>query len=107
VICCSGFEIFYVYVKMSICCSKAYANRIWLVYVSEMIFSFWGDGLIVWWGHLSLFLLLQKSYETKQYKKGIKAADAILKKFPDHGGIHFFGNSFLCFSIDSVDIKAC
>lgn len=32
---------------------------------------------------------LQKSYETKQYKKGLKAADAILKKFPDHGGTHF------------------
>ncbi|XP_062113850.1 uncharacterized protein LOC133824858 [Humulus lupulus] len=29
----------------------------------------------------------QKSYETKQYKKGLKAADIILKKFPDHGGI--------------------
>lgn len=29
----------------------------------------------------------QKSYETKQYKKGLKAADAILKKFPDHGGM--------------------
>ncbi|GMQ08765.1 hypothetical protein CsSME_00052353 [Camellia sinensis var. sinensis] len=28
---------------------------------------------------------LFKSYETKQYKKGLKAADAILKKFPDHG----------------------
>ncbi|KZV26098.1 N-alpha-acetyltransferase 15, NatA auxiliary subunit [Dorcoceras hygrometricum] len=28
---------------------------------------------------------MQKSYETKQYKKGLKAADAILKKFPDHG----------------------
>lgn len=28
----------------------------------------------------------QKSYETKQYKKGLKAADAILKKFPEHGG---------------------
>ncbi len=26
-----------------------------------------------------------KQYETKQYKKGIKAADAILKKFPKHG----------------------
>jgi peptide alpha-N-acetyltransferase len=24
-------------------------------------------------------------YETKQYKKGVKAADQILKKFPDHG----------------------
>lgn len=31
--------------------------------------------------------LWQKSYETKQYKKGIKAADTILKKFPDHGGM--------------------
>ncbi|RHY97196.1 hypothetical protein DYB35_001707, partial [Aphanomyces astaci] len=26
-----------------------------------------------------------KCYEIKQYKKGLKAADAILKKFPDHG----------------------
>lgn len=25
-------------------------------------------------------------YELKQYKKGIKAADTILKKFPNHGG---------------------
>ena len=29
---------------------------------------------------------VQKFYETKQYKKGLKAADLILKKFPDHGG---------------------
>ena len=43
--------------------------------------------------YVALFLLLQKSYETKQYKKGLKAADAILKKFPDHGGILLFGNS--------------
>ena len=28
----------------------------------------------------------QKFYENKQYKKGIKTADLILKKFPDHGG---------------------
>ncbi len=27
----------------------------------------------------------QKLYETKQYKKGLKAADSILKKFPEHG----------------------
>ncbi|XP_057459608.1 N-terminal acetyltransferase A complex auxiliary subunit NAA15-like [Actinidia eriantha] len=33
----------------------------------------------------NLFKLVVKSYETKQYKKGLKAADAILKKFPDHG----------------------
>ena len=26
-----------------------------------------------------------KHYESKQYKKGIKASDAILKKFPRHG----------------------
>ena len=38
---------------------------------------------------LKFFLInlkMQKSYETKQYKKGLKAADAILKKFPSHGG---------------------
>ncbi|CAK9174650.1 unnamed protein product [Ilex paraguariensis] len=33
----------------------------------------------------NLFKIIVKSYETKQYKKGLKAADAILKKFPDHG----------------------
>ncbi|XP_073292059.1 N-terminal acetyltransferase A complex auxiliary subunit NAA15-like [Primulina huaijiensis] len=33
----------------------------------------------------NLFKLIVKSYETKQYKKGLKTADAILKKFPDHG----------------------
>jgi hypothetical protein len=27
----------------------------------------------------------QKFYETKQYKKGLKSADSVLKKFPDHG----------------------
>lgn len=32
-------------------------------------------------------LHIQKSYETKQYKKGLKAADSILKKFPEHGGM--------------------
>jgi tetratricopeptide (TPR) repeat protein len=32
-----------------------------------------------------LFRQLVKNYENKQYKKAIKAADAILKKFPDHG----------------------
>jgi len=45
-----------------------------------------------------MFALLQKSYETKQYKKGLKAADAILKKFPDHGGrnfVYLFCLSFL------------
>ncbi|XP_078432271.1 tetratricopeptide repeat (TPR)-containing protein [Wolffia australiana] len=33
----------------------------------------------------NLFKIIVKSYETKQYKKGLKAADAILKKFPDNG----------------------
>ncbi|KAJ6846813.1 N-alpha-acetyltransferase 15, NatA auxiliary subunit [Iris pallida] len=33
----------------------------------------------------NLFKVIVKSYETKQYKKGVKAADGILKKFPDHG----------------------
>ena len=29
--------------------------------------------------------LWQKFYEIKQYKKGLKSADSILKKFPEHG----------------------
>ncbi|CAL8463644.1 g3178 [Coccomyxa elongata] len=33
----------------------------------------------------SLFRQVVKFYETKQYKKAIKAADQVLKKFPDHG----------------------
>jgi tetratricopeptide (TPR) repeat protein len=33
----------------------------------------------------SLFNTLVRHYETKQYKKAIKAADQILKKAPDHG----------------------
>jgi tetratricopeptide (TPR) repeat protein len=32
-----------------------------------------------------LFKALVTSYETKQYKKGIKTADTILKKNPNHG----------------------
>ena len=32
-----------------------------------------------------LFKNVIKLYESKQYKKGIKTADQILKKFPDHG----------------------
>jgi hypothetical protein len=32
-----------------------------------------------------LFRNVVKHYETKQYKKAIKQADAILKKFPNHG----------------------
>eukprot|EP00929_Paragymnodinium_shiwhaense_P035793 TRINITY_DN19285_c0_g1_i1.p2 TRINITY_DN19285_c0_g1~~TRINITY_DN19285_c0_g1_i1.p2 ORF type:complete len:985 (+),score=300.16 TRINITY_DN19285_c0_g1_i1:157-2955(+) len=33
----------------------------------------------------AVFRSIVKFYETKQYKKGIKAADSILKKHPDHG----------------------
>lgn len=33
----------------------------------------------------NLFKLIVKAYETKQYKKGLKAADQILKRLPDHG----------------------
>lgn len=33
----------------------------------------------------SLFKSIARCYETKQYKKGLKAADAILKRFPEHG----------------------
>ena len=32
-----------------------------------------------------LFKALVKQYESKQYKKAIKSADTILKKFPNHG----------------------
>ena len=32
-----------------------------------------------------MFRQIVKFYETKQYKKGLKAADQILKKFPSHG----------------------
>eukprot|EP01114_Cavostelium_apophysatum_P002126 TRINITY_DN1184_c0_g1_i2.p1 TRINITY_DN1184_c0_g1~~TRINITY_DN1184_c0_g1_i2.p1 ORF type:complete len:462 (-),score=148.78 TRINITY_DN1184_c0_g1_i2:96-1481(-) len=33
----------------------------------------------------NLFKSIVRFYEDKQYKKGIKAADTILKKFPEHG----------------------
>mmetsp|Transcript_27403 Transcript_27403/g.56089 ORF Transcript_27403/g.56089 Transcript_27403/m.56089 type:complete len:854 (+) Transcript_27403:193-2754(+) len=33
----------------------------------------------------AVFKTIVKFYETKQYKKGLKAADSILKKFPEHG----------------------
>lgn len=33
----------------------------------------------------ALFRQIVKFYELKQYKKGMKAAEAVLKKFPDHG----------------------
>uniref|UniRef100_A0A7S0PZY0 Uncharacterized protein n=1 Tax=Coccolithus braarudii TaxID=221442 RepID=A0A7S0PZY0_9EUKA len=33
----------------------------------------------------ALFKSIVKHYEIKQYKKGLKAADSVLKKFPEHG----------------------
>ena len=36
----------------------------------------------------SLFKELLALYETSQYKKAIKTADQILKKFPEHGGTY-------------------
>lgn len=33
----------------------------------------------------TLFRQIVKFYETKQYKKGLKAADQILKVYPEHG----------------------
>lgn len=36
----------------------------------------------------SLFKELLDFYERKSIKKGIKTADAILKKFPEHGGMY-------------------
>ncbi|KHN31634.1 N-alpha-acetyltransferase 16, NatA auxiliary subunit, partial [Glycine soja] len=52
----------------------------------------------------SLFMFLLKSYETKQYKKGLKAADAILKKFPDldHGETL----SMKSLTLNSMDCKS-
>ncbi len=32
-----------------------------------------------------IFRQLVRQYETKQYKKGLKSAESILKKFPRHG----------------------
>jgi len=36
----------------------------------------------------SLFKEVLNLYETRQLKKGQKAADQILKKFPEHGGAY-------------------
>jgi hypothetical protein len=41
----------------------------------------------------SLFKELLTLYETKQLRKGQKAADQILKKFPEHGGANATINS--------------
>jgi peptide alpha-N-acetyltransferase len=36
----------------------------------------------------TLFKELLTLYETRQLKKGLKTADQILKKFPEHGGMN-------------------
>ena len=36
-----------------------------------------------------LFKEVLHYYEDRQLKKGLKAADSILKKFPNHGGMSF------------------
>jgi hypothetical protein len=33
-----------------------------------------------------MFKTVVKCYETKQYKKGMKQAELVLKKYPNHGG---------------------
>ena len=33
----------------------------------------------------------QRAYESKEYKKGLKAADTIVKKYPEHGGMFYAG----------------
>ena len=40
----------------------------------------------------ALLRLAQKFYETKQYKKGLKSSETILKKFPEHGGTERFAS---------------
>ncbi|KAL9273906.1 hypothetical protein AKJ16_DCAP26444 [Drosera capensis] len=46
-------------------------------------------GFVLEWSDLR-----QKSYETKECKKGLKAADTILKKFSDHEGVDM--SSYAC-----------
>jgi len=44
-----------------------------------------GQGIQLPKKETDLFRAVVKQYECKQYKKGLKAADTILKKFPKHG----------------------
>lgn len=61
----------------------------------------------------SLFTQVVKNYENKQYKKGLKAADQILRKSPDHGDtiamkaliINSQGNSEEAFALAKVALK--
>jgi hypothetical protein len=49
----------------------------------------------------TLFKQLIKFYDTKQYKKGLKAADQILKKAPDHGETLAMKGLILYFNLKS------
>lgn len=49
----------------------------------------------------SLFKELLTLYETRQLKKGLKTADLILKKFPDHGGLYHILQSLFLLIITS------
>ncbi|KAJ4296687.1 hypothetical protein N0V90_006735 [Kalmusia sp. IMI 367209] len=61
----------------------------------------------------SLFRQLVKNYEAKQYKKGLKAADQILKKVPNHGDtqamkalvLNSQGHSEEAFALGKVALK--
>ncbi|KAL9104103.1 MAG: hypothetical protein Q9163_000905 [Psora crenata] len=61
----------------------------------------------------SLFSQVVKNYENKQYKKGLKAADQILRKKPEHGDtiamkaliINGQGNSEEAFALAKVALK--
>ncbi|XP_028230962.1 N-terminal acetyltransferase A complex auxiliary subunit NAA15-like [Glycine soja] len=56
----------------------------------------------------NLFKLIVKSYETKQYKKGLKAANTILKKFPDHGEtLSMKGLTLNCMDHGVAPCRAC
>lgn len=46
----------------------------------------------------ALFKEVLTLYETRQLKKGLKTSDAILKKFPDHGGMSA-RSSIQCFCL--------
>ncbi|KAI9183947.1 hypothetical protein H9P43_002999 [Blastocladiella emersonii ATCC 22665] len=43
----------------------------------------------------TIFKTVLKMYETKQYKKGLKAVEGILKKVPDHGESHAMKGLFM------------
>lgn len=48
----------------------------------------------------------QTQYELKQFKKGLKAADTILKKFPNHGGQWLVVNCLCADCPETLALKA-